>query len=74
MIAVRLPAGLENDLQNLALHTGRSKSYYVVEALSRYLEDTKDRFILETAIKEFYAGDKKTYTTEQVAAELGINL
>ena len=74
MVAVRLPAALENELQTLAVHTGRSKSYYIVEALTQYFENMQDRFTLENAIKEFYDGDKKTFTMEQVAVELGIKL
>jgi RHH-type rel operon transcriptional repressor/antitoxin RelB len=74
MVAVRLPAALENELKALSVNTGRSKSYYIVEALTQYLENMQDRFTLENAIKEFYDGDKKTFTTEQVAAELGIKL
>ena len=74
MVAVRLPAVLESELRALAVHTGRSKSYYIVEALTQYLENMHDRFTLENAIKEFYHGDKKTFTTEQVARELGVKL
>jgi RHH-type rel operon transcriptional repressor/antitoxin RelB len=74
MIAVRLPGELEMELQTIAAKTGRTKSYYVIEALRRYLEDMQDRFVLEGALKEFYEGDQKTYTSQQVAAELGITL
>ena len=74
MVAVRLPAALESELKTLSVNTGRIKSYYIVEALTQYLENMQDRFTLENAIKEFYEGDKKTFTTEQVAVELGIKL
>jgi RHH-type rel operon transcriptional repressor/antitoxin RelB len=74
MVAVRLPAELEKELSSLAADTGRSKSYYMVEALKRYLEDMEDRFTLEKAMKEFYEGDQKTYTTDEIAKELGIDL
>ena len=74
MVAVRLPVELENELQAIAVQTGRTKSYYMIEALRRYLEDMQDRFVLEGALKEFYEGDQKTYTSQEVATELGIAL
>jgi RHH-type rel operon transcriptional repressor/antitoxin RelB len=74
MLAVRLPAALENELTVLAQETGRSKSFFVVEALKRYLEEMSDRFELEKAINEFYEGDRRTYTSAEVARELGIEL
>ncbi|MDR0878999.1 MAG: hypothetical protein LBN21_13205 [Treponema sp.] len=74
MVAVRLPVGLDKELSILSTETGRSKSYYMIEALKRYMEDMEDRFIAEKAIKEFYAGDQKTYTTDEIAKELGIDL
>ena len=45
MLAVRLPEKLENQLENLALQTGRSKSYYVREAIAEYLSDREDYLI-----------------------------
>jgi RHH-type rel operon transcriptional repressor/antitoxin RelB len=72
MVAVRLPAELDKELSTLSTETGRSKSYYMIEALKRYLEDTEDRFTLEKAIKEFYEGDQKTYTLDEVEKELGL--
>jgi RHH-type rel operon transcriptional repressor/antitoxin RelB len=74
MVAVRLPADLDKELSTLSTETGRSKSYYMIEALKRYMEDMEDRFTLEKAIKEFYEGNQKTYTTDEIAKELGIDL
>lgn len=42
MLAVRLPEKLEHKLENLSLETGRSKSYYVKQALEAYLLDRED--------------------------------
>ncbi|MGD0347753.1 MAG: ribbon-helix-helix domain-containing protein [Terracidiphilus sp.] len=40
MIAVRLPAAIEKRLDRLAKRTGRTKSFYVREALLNHLEQT----------------------------------
>ena len=42
MLAVRLEPAIEAELTKLALETGRSKSYYVKEALAEYLLDRAD--------------------------------
>ncbi len=49
MASVRLDARQEAALNKLADETGRTKSYYVKEALDRYLEDRAD-YILAPAV------------------------
>jgi RHH-type rel operon transcriptional repressor/antitoxin RelB len=39
MIAVRLPKEIEERLERLAKQTGRTKTYYVREAITEHLED-----------------------------------
>lgn len=72
MVTVRLPEELEQELNNLVSETGRTKSYYLTEALKSYLEDMKDRFELEKAIKDFYDGNQKTYTSDELREEFGL--
>jgi RHH-type rel operon transcriptional repressor/antitoxin RelB len=42
MLAVRLDPKMERELEQLADATGRSKRFYVKEALAAYLEDRAD--------------------------------
>jgi len=42
MLSVKLPEELESRLNNLASRTKRSKSFYMREALERYLEEYED--------------------------------
>lgn len=51
MLAVRLPRVLEQRLEQLADTTGRSKSYYVREALSEYIDDLEDRYLAEQRLR-----------------------
>lgn len=44
-IAVRLQKELNQRLSSLATRTGRSKSFYVKQALARYLEDMEDLYL-----------------------------
>ncbi len=42
MFAVRLDSSVEDRLTQLAHETGRSKSYYVKQAIENFLEDRED--------------------------------
>ena len=44
-IAVRLQKELHQRLSSLATRTGRSKSFYLKQALARYLEDMEDLYL-----------------------------
>ena len=72
MVTVRLPHELETELNTLVTETGRTKSFYLTEALKYYLEDMQDRFELEKAIKDFYNGNQKTFSSEELRAEFGL--
>ena len=43
MLAVRLPAELENKLSDLSAETGRTKAFHVREAISEYLKNLKNK-------------------------------
>lgn len=45
MISVRVDPDIERRLDELAAKTGRTKSYYVREAILEHLEDMEDRYL-----------------------------
>ncbi len=45
MLSVRLPKIVEKRLDNLAKKTGRTKTYYVREAIVAHLEDLEDTYL-----------------------------
>jgi RHH-type rel operon transcriptional repressor/antitoxin RelB len=45
MLSIRLDPDTEERLDQLARETGRTKSYYVREALLRHLEEMEDRYV-----------------------------
>ncbi len=45
MLALRLPAAIENRLRILAERTGRTKSYYAREAILRHIEEIEDAYL-----------------------------
>lgn len=67
MMSVRLPETIDMQLAQLCALTKRSKSFYVKEALTRYLEDMSDYFI---AMDRLSRPNRKTYTTKELLKEL----
>lgn len=51
MLAVRLPEEIEKRLQKLAAKTGRTRSYYVREAVIEHLEDLEDTYLAVERLK-----------------------
>ncbi|MCL4498433.1 MAG: ribbon-helix-helix domain-containing protein [Deltaproteobacteria bacterium] len=45
MLSLKLPKELENRLENLAVKTRRSKSFYIREALQQYLEENEEGYL-----------------------------
>jgi RHH-type transcriptional regulator, rel operon repressor / antitoxin RelB len=66
MLAVRLPAEIETRLENLALTTGRTKSYYVREAIMEHLNDLEDLYLAERELEGIKSGRIKTIPLEDV--------
>ena len=71
MIAVRLPATVEKRLDRLARRTGRTKSYYIREALLNHLDDLEDIYIAEKRLEDLRAGRSRTIPLEEVMREHG---
>lgn len=45
-VSLRLPDDLSNRLQNLAQLTGRSKTFYMLEAIRDHLDDLEDKLTM----------------------------
>ena len=45
MIAVRLPSEIEERITQLAARTGRTKTYYIKEAIMEHLDEMEDRYL-----------------------------
>ena len=71
-VSVRLPDDVSTRLQDLAQLTGRSKTFYIIEAIREHLDDLEDLYIAEQRLIEIRAGRSKTYTLEEVERSLGL--
>ncbi len=45
MASLRIPADLEKRLDNLAKITGRTKTFYITEALQCHIQNMEDRYL-----------------------------
>lgn len=71
-VSLRLPDEVADRLDKLAKLTGRSKTFYMVEAIIEHLDDLEDLCIAEQRLIDFRAGRSKTHTLEDVERSLGL--
>ena len=71
-ISIRLPGDVEARLQNLAALTGRSKTYYVTEAICEHLDNLEDLYLAEQRLIEIRAGRTQTVPLEEVMKRYGV--
>lgn len=72
MIAVRLPDEIEARLDALAKATGRTKTFYVREAIVEHLADLEDLYLTEQRLIELRAGREGRHALADVERELGL--
>jgi RHH-type rel operon transcriptional repressor/antitoxin RelB len=65
MLSVRLPEDIEKRLEALAKATGRSKTYYVREALIQKLEDMEDVYLAEAVLERIRSGEERVISAEE---------
>lgn len=61
MLTIRLPESTEERLSRLAKETGRTKSFYVKEALKNYLEDLEDIYLSDKVVDRIRKGEGGRY-------------
>lgn len=72
MLSVRLPEDLETRLNKLVKATKRPKSFYVREALERFIEDIEDAYLAENAYENFLRSGEKAIPVEEVEKALSL--
>lgn len=68
MIAVRLPPEVEKRLKKLARKTGRTRTFYVREAILQHLDDLEDYYLAVQRLEENLPG----VPLQEVARRLGL--
>ena len=71
-ISIRLPDDIAARLQNLAAKTGRSKTFYMIEAIREHLDDLEDLYLAEQRLIDVRAGRSRTVSLDDAERELGL--
>jgi RHH-type rel operon transcriptional repressor/antitoxin RelB len=71
-LSIRLPSDLEARLKNLAAKTGRTKSYYITEAIREHLDDLEDVYLAEQRLADIRSGKTQTVRIEEVMKRYGV--
>jgi RHH-type rel operon transcriptional repressor/antitoxin RelB len=73
MLAIRLPQAIEKRLEKLARRTGRTKTFYVREAILQHLEDLEDLYLAERALERIRSGEDEPIPLEEVMKRHGMD-
>ena len=71
--SIRLPHEIEDRLEVLSARTGRSKSFYVKEAILEHLGDIEDIYLAEKRLEDIHAGRAKTVSLQEVMKRYGMD-
>ncbi len=71
-VSLRLPPEIETRLEDLARQTGRTKSYYMREAIVEYLDDLEDLYLAERRLEDVLSGRSDTVPLEELLKRHGL--
>lgn len=72
MLAIRLPVEIEERLAVLAKETGRTKTFYVREAILEHLDDLEDIYLAEKRFSDIRSGRSKSIPLKKVMERYGL--
>lgn len=70
--AFRMPEDLAKRYDRLAKETGRTKTYYMTEALADSIDRLEYEYGLRKKVEDFRAGKLKTVTLDELEKNLGL--
>jgi RHH-type rel operon transcriptional repressor/antitoxin RelB len=71
-VSLRLPDKVSQRLQQLADLTGRSKTYYMIEAIREHLDDLEDLYLAEQRLIDSRAGKSPSVPLWEVMRRYGL--
>ncbi len=72
MLAIRLPSDIEARLDDLAKRTGRTKTFYVRQAIIEHRADIEDVYLAENRLEDLRSGKSQTFPLADVEREFGL--
>jgi len=71
--SVRLAPEIEQRLDFLASHTGRTKAYYLREIIEQGIEDMEDYYLGHEVLERVRKGQERVHSAADVRKELGLD-
>lgn len=71
-LSVRLTPEEEARLDALAARTGRSKTFYVRQAIEAHLDDLEEQYWADAVIRDWESSDRRTHPASELWDELGV--
>lgn len=71
-VSLRLPDDVSARLQHLVELTGRSKTFYMVEAINQHIDDLEDLYLAERELEEVRFGRSISVPLEEVMKRYGM--
>lgn len=72
MVSIRLEDEIDQRLEFLASETGRTKTFYVREAVLEHLEALEDAFLADKVLSKVRNGEEKTLSLKEAMSSLGL--
>ena len=71
-VSLRLPEEVSARLHQLAALTGRSRTFYMIEAITTHLDDLEDLYLAEREVEAIRAGVSTTTPLADVMKRYGM--
>jgi RHH-type transcriptional regulator, rel operon repressor / antitoxin RelB len=71
-VSLRLPEDLAIRLDKIAKRTGRTKTYYMIEAIREQIGDLEDLYLAEKRLARIKSGKSKTVPLSEVMKDYGM--
>jgi len=71
-VSIRLPDDVSARLQNLAQLTGRSKTFYMIEAIREHLDDLEDLYLAEQRLTANRSGKSSSIPLDDLMKRYGL--
>jgi RHH-type rel operon transcriptional repressor/antitoxin RelB len=71
-LSIRLPDEINERLDFLARQTGRTKAFYIREALAERIDDLEDYYLAADILERIRKGKESTHSATEVRKDLGL--